>query len=105
LEKLEKHLAAFPDISLETAGYTMAAQFFNTCRAKGVQGSYTGFLISAVGVSRQLATYTTDIERVRFLYSFVGFIIACLVITLQSTRFSSIASVALFRSPASCSLR
>ena len=59
-EKLEKHLAAFPDIPLETADHIMAAQFFNTCRAKGVQGSNTDFLICAVAVRRQLAIYTTD---------------------------------------------
>ena len=59
-EKLEKHLAAFPDISLETADHTMAAKFFNTCRANGIQGSNTDFLICAVAVRRQLAIYTTD---------------------------------------------
>ena len=59
-EKLENHLAAFPDIPLETADYIMAAKFFNACRAKGVQGSNTDFLICAVAVQRQLAIYTTD---------------------------------------------
>jgi predicted nucleic acid-binding protein len=59
-EKLEKHLAPFPDISLETADHVMAAKFFNTCRARGVQGSNTDFLICAVAVRRQLAVYTTD---------------------------------------------
>ncbi len=59
-EKLEKHLAAFPDIRLETADHVMAAQFFNTCRAKGVQGSNTDFLICAVAVRRKLAIYATD---------------------------------------------
>lgn len=59
-ERLEKHLAAFPDIPLETTDYTMAAKFFNTCRSHGVQGSNTDFLICAVAVRRQLAIYTTD---------------------------------------------
>ncbi len=59
-DKLEKHIAAFPDIPLETADHIMAAQFFNTCRAKGVQGSNTDFLICAVAVRRQLAIFTTD---------------------------------------------
>ena len=59
-EKLEKHLAAFPDISLETPDYVTAAKFFNTCRAKGVQGSNTDFLICAVADRRQFAIYTTD---------------------------------------------
>jgi hypothetical protein len=59
-EKLEKHLEAFPDIPLETADHVMAAKFFNTCRAKGVQGSNTDFLICAVAVRRQRVIYTTD---------------------------------------------
>jgi predicted nucleic acid-binding protein len=59
-KRLEKHLSAFPDISLTTDDYVMAAQFFNTCRTSGVQGSNTDFLICAVAVRRQLAIFTTD---------------------------------------------
>ena len=59
-EKLEKHLAAFPDIPLTADDYVTAATFFNTCRGKGVQGSNTDFLICAVAVRNQLAIYTTD---------------------------------------------
>ena len=60
VEKLEKHLAAFPDLHLKTDDYTTAAQFFNICRAKGIQGSNTDFLICAVAVRRQLSIYTSD---------------------------------------------
>jgi predicted nucleic acid-binding protein len=59
-KKLEKHLAAFPDIPITTDDYVMAARFFNLCRAKGVQGSNTDFLICAVAVRRHCAIYTTD---------------------------------------------
>ena len=59
-KKLEKHIAAFPDVPLQTADYIMAAQFFNTCRTKGIQGSNTDFLICAVAVRRQLSIFTTD---------------------------------------------
>ena len=59
-EKLQMHLAAFPDVPLETADYTMAAKFFNACRSKGVQGSNTDFLICAVAVRRKISIYTTD---------------------------------------------
>ena len=59
-ERLEKQIAAFPDIFLETADHTMAAKFFNTCRARGVQGSNTDFLICAAAVRRDLAIFTTD---------------------------------------------
>ena len=59
-EKLDTHLASFPDLPLETDDYVMAARFFNTCRAKGVQGSNTDFLICSVAVRRQIAVFTTD---------------------------------------------
>ena len=59
-ERLEKHLAAFPDLPLEEDYYVTAAKLFNTCRGKGVQGSNTDFLICAVALRRQLAVYTTD---------------------------------------------
>ena len=58
--KLEKHLAPFPDIPLETEDYVAAAKLFNRCRARGVQGSNTDFLICAVAVRKRLAIYTTD---------------------------------------------
>jgi len=59
-ERLEKHLEAFPDITLEAADHITAAKYFNKCRAKGIQGSNTDFLICAVAVRRELAIYTTD---------------------------------------------
>ena len=58
--KLEKHLAAFPDVPIERDDYVLAAKFFNICRARGVQGSNTDFLICAIAVRRQLAIFTTD---------------------------------------------
>jgi len=59
-KKLEKHLAAFPDIPLKTDDYTTAAEFFNICRAKGIRGSNTDFLICAVAVRTKFSVYTTD---------------------------------------------
>ncbi len=59
-EKLKKHLAAFPDIALGTEDYVTAAKLFNLCRAGGIQGSDTDFLICAVAVRQRLAIYTTD---------------------------------------------
>jgi predicted nucleic acid-binding protein len=59
-KKLEKHLAAFPDIPITTEDHVTAARFFNLCRAKGVQGSNTDFLICAVAVRHRCAIYTTD---------------------------------------------
>ena len=59
-ERLEKQIAAFPDLSLETEDYSMAAKFFNACRTQGIQGSNTDFLICAAAVRRDLAIFTAD---------------------------------------------
>lgn len=59
-EKLEKHLAAFPDLLMESKDYVTAAKFLNTCRKNGIQGSNTDFLICAVAVRNELAIFTTD---------------------------------------------
>jgi hypothetical protein len=59
---LREHLRAFPDIPLETDDYERAAEFLNTCRAKGIQGSNTDFLLCAVSERRDLALFTTDAD-------------------------------------------
>lgn len=64
--KLEKHLAAFPDVPIETEDYVTAARFYNLCRSKGIQGSNTDFLICAVAVRNRLAIFTTDNDFARF---------------------------------------
>ncbi|MDX1522141.1 MAG: PIN domain-containing protein [Anaerolineae bacterium] len=57
---LQKHLTAFPDLELTTADYERAAEFFNTNRRKGIQGSNTDFLICAVAERYDMAILTTD---------------------------------------------
>ena len=59
-KKLRKHLESFPDLPILTEDYITAAQFFNHCRSKGVQGSNTDFLICAVAVRNKFSIYTTD---------------------------------------------
>jgi predicted nucleic acid-binding protein len=59
-KKLKAHLENFPDLSIITEDYVAAAKFFNRCRAKGVQGSNTDFLICAVAVRNKFAIYSTD---------------------------------------------
>jgi predicted nucleic acid-binding protein len=58
--KLQKHLESFPDLPILTEDYVKAAQFFNHCRSKGIQGSNTDFLICAVAVRNKFSIYTTD---------------------------------------------
>jgi predicted nucleic acid-binding protein len=43
-----------------------AAQFFNVCRAKGIQGSNTDFLICAVAIRNKLAVFSTDRDFAHF---------------------------------------
>jgi predicted nucleic acid-binding protein len=61
-----ENLRAFPDIALVSDDYEEAAAFFNRCRAKGVQGSNTDFLICAAASRRQLGILTTDADFVHF---------------------------------------
>ncbi|MBX3176813.1 MAG: PIN domain-containing protein [Candidatus Hydrogenedentes bacterium] len=59
-ERLALKLQAFPDLSLDRGDYVNAASFANTCRARGIQGSTTDFLICAAAVRHNLAIYTAD---------------------------------------------
>jgi len=58
--RLETHLEAFVDLPLTAEDYVTAAKFYNLCRAKGIQGSNTDFLICAVAVRHDLSVLTTD---------------------------------------------
>ena len=64
--RLEAHLGAFPDLPVLTEDYVTAATFFNRCRAKGIQGSNTDFLICAVAVRQDLSIFTTDKDFGRY---------------------------------------
>jgi predicted nucleic acid-binding protein len=65
-ETLREHLRAFPDVALAAEDYEEAASCFNRCRAKGVQGSNTDFLICAVAARRGFGILTTDTDFQRF---------------------------------------
>ena len=58
--KLKTKLGVFDDFTITTCDYETAAQFHNTCRKNGVQGSHTDFLICAVAHNNNLLIYTTD---------------------------------------------
>ena len=58
--KLRDRLRAFSDETLDETDYEEAATCFNRCRARGLQGSNTDFLICAVSMRRRLAILTTD---------------------------------------------
>ena len=58
--RLREYLRAFHDLELTTEDYELAAEFFNTCRSNGVQGSNTDFLLCAVAHRRGYSIFTTD---------------------------------------------
>jgi len=47
-------------LALPRQVYESAAQAFNTCRANGVQGSNTDFLICAAAIHHQLPIFSVD---------------------------------------------
>lgn len=59
-EKLRSKLQYFPNETILDSDYETAAKYSNTCRAKGIQGSHTDFLICAVAVRLKMEIYTTD---------------------------------------------
>jgi hypothetical protein len=58
--KLRDRLGSFPDLPLATEDYVRAAEFFNVCRSKGVQGSNTDFLLCSVSVRTAMPIFTRD---------------------------------------------
>jgi predicted nucleic acid-binding protein len=63
---VREHLRAFPDTDVTSIDYEEAAAFFNRCRAKGIQGSNTDFLICAVAVRNEFSILTTDEDFGRY---------------------------------------
>ncbi len=64
--RLRDYLQAFQDLELMPEDYELAAEFFNTCRSNGIQGSNTDFLICAVAYRRSYSILTTDHDFQRF---------------------------------------
>ena len=57
---LSDHLAAFPDLEIETEDYELAAEYYNKARKNGIQGSNTDFLICALSSRRKMPIFTID---------------------------------------------
>ncbi len=58
--KLKKILSAFPDLPLASEDFELAAEYFNTLRSKGIQGSNTDFLICAVSARNNMPIFSID---------------------------------------------
>jgi predicted nucleic acid-binding protein len=65
-ERLRDHLRAFPDTEIGVDDYEEAASFHNRCRAKGIQGSNTDFLICAIAARHSFPIFTSDRDFTRF---------------------------------------
>ena len=65
-DRLREHLSAFPDSEITSRDYEEAASFFNQCRAKGIQGSNTDFLICAVAIRSEFSIFTNDEDFTHF---------------------------------------
>ena len=65
-EKLRDEMRAFTDEPLTMEDYERAAAFFNTCLARGIQGSNTDFLLCAVSAGHGMPLLTTDKDFVRY---------------------------------------
>lgn len=59
-ERLRQKIQYFPNEPIVDVDYESAAEYSNFCRAKGVQGSHTDFLICAVSIRAKFRIYTTD---------------------------------------------
>ncbi len=57
---LRDELRKTADYPIEQAHYEAAAEGFNICRAKGVQGSHTDFLVCAVAQLDRLPIFSAD---------------------------------------------
>jgi predicted nucleic acid-binding protein len=65
-ELLREKLAYFENEPVIDEDYIRAAEFHNTCRLKGIQGSHTDFLICACAVRLEAAIFTTDNDFKQF---------------------------------------
>ena len=63
---LKKHLWAFKDLNIEPVDYELAAQYFNTARQKGIQGSNTDFLLCAISTRHRMPIFTADNDFINF---------------------------------------
>lgn len=66
-QKVTESLRAFPNLRLEAKDYEKAAEFYNICRSKGVQGANTDFLICAAAQRRSFEVFTFDNDFQNFI--------------------------------------
>jgi predicted nucleic acid-binding protein len=65
-ERLRDHPQAFPDEPVNAGDYERAAEHFNTCRSRGLQGSNTDFLLCAIAERHRMPILSTDEDFLRY---------------------------------------
>lgn len=63
---LREKLEAWKDIPIESEDYVRAAEMFNICRKKGIQGSHIDFLICSLSEKHHLSIFTLDHDFVAY---------------------------------------
>ncbi len=57
---LRHHLQSFPDFTLSSTDHERAAEFYNACRRRGIQGANTDFLICSISAQYKMPIFTVD---------------------------------------------
>ena len=65
-EKTREELRHFGDFPIEAYDYEAAADAYNVCRAHGIQGSHTDFLLCAIARRYRFSIFTTDKDFERY---------------------------------------
>ena len=65
-EQVREQMRAFPNEVLTEREYELAAEFSNTCRRHGIQGSHTDFLICACSAAWDVLILTKDQDYHRY---------------------------------------
>jgi predicted nucleic acid-binding protein len=63
---LRRALADFPHLGIAAEDYDRAAEFFNTCRARGITGGPIDMLISAVAYRHDVDVFAADTDYARY---------------------------------------
>jgi hypothetical protein len=59
-EILKSRLRSFEDLITESKDYELAAEIYNTCKAKGIQASNTDFLLCALAANHNVSLLSSD---------------------------------------------
>lgn len=65
-DKLHAALSAFPDLEIYSDDYIRAAQMYNHCRKKGIQGSHIDFLICSIAEKHHMSIFTLDHDFINY---------------------------------------